>query len=632
MEVNVGVPTVRSHRLQRLVKNIKRVVHLGRVRSIYPLDPRSQFKIDLQEWVDSNDGTSRENKLRAKAVIMRALRSGETRLYLTDLSLQTVPPLYALGHLTYLNLANNHIQHIEPCSFSHLGNLTYLCLHNNHIQHIPSLTFSDLTNLQILFLGQNDLQDINSLAFSNLINLDTLSLERNHIHTIDSQPFSDLENLRYLYIDRNNLNSIESQTFSNLTRLETLDLSYNHISSIDSQLFSHLENLEYLYINHNVLNSIEPLAFSHLTHLRDISLNYNNLHHIDACLWANLYELQHIRLENNGLTQFEWSTNNLFYPVVILAGNDFSEETRMELLSQPNHPSYIFETALERELARSSEQTLARTYERSGVNPYNVTELTLKDLTRVLDRWGVPTTSDLHESIINEKDPDKMREYTNLVLFFNRLFLGLTVPQSIYEIVREIWITLENQFPDTQQLDTCVIVATDGVSSCTDRTRLCLIQMSLNCSLCDAKRIENQVKIEECDHQLELMNRVIRFVSDVNDYKIVYSLNKQQFLPLDQFYPDGVDIDTMEDKVDVNYISAYERNKLVAQVSSKEESLELKLFDIQDEVEDILLIANTLSNERLVKFDDVGMLHRSCTSLHDYLTPAICYIQNSLTM
>ena len=67
----------------------------------------------------------------------------------------------------------------------------------------------------------------------------------------------------------------------------------------------------------------------------------------------------------------------------------------------------------------------------------------------------------------------------------------------------------------------CVLLATDGVSSCTDRTRLCLIQMSLNCSLCDAKRVENQVKIEESEHQLELMNRVIRFVSDVNDYKII---------------------------------------------------------------------------------------------------------------
>ena len=125
------------------------------------------------------------------------------------------------------------------------------------------------------------------------------------------------------------------------------------------------------------------------------------------------------------------------------------------------------------------------------------------------------------------------------------------------------------------------------------------------------------------------MNRVIRFISDVNDYKIVYNLKTQQFLPLNQFYPDGVDVDTMEDKVDVNYISAYERSKLVAQLFSKEASLELQLFDIQDEVEDILLIANTLSDKGLAEFDDVGMLHRSCTSLQDYLAPAIRYIENS---
>ena len=621
MEVNVGVPTVRSRPLQRLVKHIKRVVHLGRVRSIYPLDLRSQFKVDLQEWVNSNDGTSRENKLRAKAIIMRILRSRETRLYLSELSLHTIPPLYALGHLTYLNLSNNNIQHIEPCFFSHLSNLTYLCLYNNHIQYIPSLTFSDLTNLQILSLDRNDLQDISPLAFSNLTNLDTLSLESNHIHTIDSQLFSDLENLQFLYISRNNLNSIDPLVFSNLTRLKTLDLAYNHISSIDSQFFSNLENLEYLCINNNGLNSIDPMAFSHLTRLRTILLNHNNLYRIDARLWTNLHELQHIRLQNNGLTQFEWPTNNRSHPLVVLVRNHFSEETRRELLSQPNHPRYVFETAFEWELAR--------TRERSGVNLYYMAEPTLKDLTRILDRWGVSTTGDLHEFIINEKDPDKMREYTNLVLFFNRFFLGLTVSQSIYKIVREIWMTLENQFPDTQLLDMCVLLATDGVSSCTDRTRLCLIQMSLNCSLCDAKRVENQVKIEECKHQLELMNRVIRFVSDVNDYKIVYSLNKKKFLPLHQFYPDGVDVDHMEDKVDVNCISAYERNELVAQLSSRKKSLELKLFDIRDEVEDILLIANTLSHKGLAKFDDVGMLNRSCTSLHDYLTSAIRYIENS---
>ena len=396
--------------------------------------------------------------------------------------------------------------------------------------------------------------------------------------------------------------------------------------------FPDLENLESLRMDYNDLNSIDPQAFSNLRHLRNISLCNNNLDYVDAQLWVHLHEIQYIRLMGNRLTQFGWPRNNSSRPEILLVANHFSSETRRELLSRPNHPRYVFEfrnESRERELTGLSSQAIERTRERSGGNPYNITELTLKDLTRILDRWGVSTTSDLHESIVNEKDPDKMREYTNLVLFFDRLFLGLTVPESIYKIVREIWIALENQFPDTQQLDMCVLLATDGVSSCTDRTRLCLIQMSLNCSLCDAKRVENQVKIEECDHQLELMNRVIRFVSDVNDYKIVYSLNKQQFLPLDQFYPDGVDIDTMEDKVDVNYISAYERNKLVAQLISKKESLELQLFDIQDEVEDILLIANTLSNKGLAKFDDVGMLHRSCASLHDYLTPAIRYIKNS---
>ena len=399
MEVNMERSSIRSHRLQRLVNTIKRVVHLDRVRPIYPLDPLSQFKIDLQEWVDSNDGTSRYNKLIAQEKINRVLNSRRTRLHLNELSLHTIPPLYVLGHLTYLNLSNNNIQHIEPRFFSHLGNLTCLCLLNNHIH------------------------------------------------------------------------------------------------SIDSQLFSDLESLELLYISDNDLNSIDPQAFSNLRHLRDITLYSNNLDSIDAQLWTNLHELQRIHLGDNRLTQFGWPRNNSSHPEIILVGNYFSNEIRRELLSRPNHPRYVFEfrnASRERELTGLSAQAIERTRERSGGNPYNITELTLKDLTRILDRWGVSTTSDVHEFIINEKDPDKMREYTNLVLFFDRLFLGLPVPhpQSIYRIVREIWIALENQFPDTQQLDTCVIVAEDGVSSCTDRIRLCLIQMSLNCSLCDAQRVE----------------------------------------------------------------------------------------------------------------------------------------------
>ena len=191
-------------------------------------------------------------------------------------------------------------------------------------------------------------------------------------------------------------------------------------------------------------------------------------------------------------------------------------------------------------------------------------------------------------------------------------------------------MALENQFPDTQQLDACVALATDGVATCTDRARLCLIQMSLSCSLCESKYIENHVKIENFEQQLQLLNGVVRFVSDIKDSKIVYDLNKSMFLPLTSFYPEGVEVDYMEDKIDVNYMSAHEREELVAQMSSIDEDSKLRLFTIQDEVEDILLIANTLSDRKLAKFDDVGMLHRGCASLKNYLIPAIRYVQDYL--
>ena len=59
----------RSPPLQRIAQHVKNSVklrHVDRVQPILPLDPLSQFKIDLKEWVDSNDGTPRQHKLIAK--------------------------------------------------------------------------------------------------------------------------------------------------------------------------------------------------------------------------------------------------------------------------------------------------------------------------------------------------------------------------------------------------------------------------------------------------------------------------------------------------------------------------------------------------------------------------------------
>ena len=214
----------------------------------------------------------------------------------------------------------------------------------------------------------------------------------NRIQDISPLAFSDLVNLRTLFLDQNNLQHIDNLVFSNLTNLKTLDLSYNNLLSIDSQIFSDLQNLQQLYISNNRIDTIDSQAFSNLIHLKELSLNHNELQHMDSQLWSTLSTLHHlqaIRLQDNRLTQFEWPTSSRSYPRVYIGRNDFSNTTRRELRSYPNHPNYVFEFHTEsrsRTLSRLNERAISRSRARAGLNPHtsmNPRELSLKDLTRI---------------------------------------------------------------------------------------------------------------------------------------------------------------------------------------------------------------------------------------------------------
>mgnify|MGYP000910273593 CR=1 FL=1 len=157
--------------------------------------------------------------------------------------------LYAC-HLSYLDLSQNLISHLENIDFSKLSSLITLDLHGNKLSSIHE-SISDLKSLQCLNLSSNDLSEIHP-SICSISTLRQLDFSFNRLHTIPEE-IGKLINLNDFAVNNNYIAKKLPDTFPNLVNLRDLDLRYNKLQSID--ILSQLPNLEVLYCSKNSVSS-----------------------------------------------------------------------------------------------------------------------------------------------------------------------------------------------------------------------------------------------------------------------------------------------------------------------------------------------------------------------------------------
>ncbi len=170
------------------------------------------------------------NSARLLRIIRRAKKENATRLDLSRMEIETLPP--EIGLLT---------------------NLKELCLAWNDLRIIPP-EFGDLTGLTILQLWGNQLTTLPP-EIGRLNQLRELVSSTNQLEALPPQ-IGQLTNLETLILHDNRLSSLPSE-IGNLQNLRALDLKYNRLKELPPEM-GQLSNLEYLNVRHNSLAQFPP--------------------------------------------------------------------------------------------------------------------------------------------------------------------------------------------------------------------------------------------------------------------------------------------------------------------------------------------------------------------------------------
>ncbi|XP_060776656.1 trophoblast glycoprotein-like [Neoarius graeffei] len=143
-----------------------------------------------------------------------------------------------LDYLTYLNLSENQIEHVDPGVFTNLPRLRLLDLSDNRILRFSSGAFPENNVLQVLNLTRSlynfSFADaVYNLSKCALPKLSVLRLASNDLVVLPDDMFASLSNLTTLDLRNNSIVSIKNVTFRNQA-LVSLDLRNNALKELSN--------------------------------------------------------------------------------------------------------------------------------------------------------------------------------------------------------------------------------------------------------------------------------------------------------------------------------------------------------------------------------------------------------------
>jgi hypothetical protein len=205
--------------------------------------------------------------------------------------------LYYNVNLTWLSLAKNNINKIQPLPFANQSRLHHLDLSGNGISGVDNSTFSMHHQLQTLILSDNELGHIDSKYFSACRNLQNLFLAGNNISDVNSKTFHELKQLHQLDLSSNNITELK------------LFVCYNCSANTPEHQYSVLSP-KYVNLSRNTVQSFQLVQYVPSNHKNDPS--------------GLRSELEFLDLSSNNLDSFNTMTAKwLKQPKVIanLTGN-----------------------------------------------------------------------------------------------------------------------------------------------------------------------------------------------------------------------------------------------------------------------------------------------------------------------
>ncbi|KAI6373931.1 hypothetical protein MCOR25_003318 [Pyricularia grisea] len=204
------------------------------------------------------------------------------------------------SRLTYLDVSNNRIDHLENAELNGLVGLLKLNLANNRLKHLPPY-FGAYRSLRTLNVSSNFLDKFPSFLCE-LESLVDLDLSFNLIGAFPPA-IENLRNLEKLVITNNRLAGTLPDSFSRLQSLRELDIKYNAISGID--VISMLPKLEILAADHNAISQF----VGSFERVRSLKLKDNPITRFE--LTSTVPTLKLLNLSNAKLASIAESFNHM---------------------------------------------------------------------------------------------------------------------------------------------------------------------------------------------------------------------------------------------------------------------------------------------------------------------------------
>ena len=509
-------------------------------------------------------------------------------------------------------------EHVTPRILSNI-NPVLDCSEQN-ITKIEKNDFNGLKNVKILDLSYNKINTIQKEAFSDIQRLHTLKLSYNNILLLDDISLYNLSSLVVLDLSNNRIKWIEKNIFRTTSRLKALFLQNNNLCTdgIKNIGLHLLTQLEVLNLSGNKIKKIEKGLLKYLFNLKSLLLSDNKLTHIDTTDIASFNQLENLDLNNNEISEIEWPNKPLSKLHIQIENNKLSVQKLQEIHISQNEPDY---------------QGPIYHFSTSFTSDTHFQDTTLDHIEKILEKWGPLRKSPLWKEISKTKDPTKYCDYLNLTFFFHKLYIESPrektgeLPKETVQHVHIILRALEQEFKkknEPELLAKCCALATDGISTCVDRSAINLMLMSAISQITYAQETNNFIIESYLNSDLNLIQNATIFINNISEKKIAFDINKKEFIDCETLFPDGL-IAEKNNKKEIRHFNNLKEDEKKL-VLNKFYPNRYKTFNIGDPVEDILLILNTLKKTNKLFINGVNMRFEQFTTLSKYLHASINYL------
>ncbi|KAG8260799.1 biological adhesion [Homalodisca vitripennis] len=256
-------------------------------------------------------------------------------------------------NLRVIRLSYNHINALDPNTFSSMHNLQTVVLTGNNIRTIYPKAFNKLPNLMKVILSQNRVSTIHPSAFSFMSQLKKLDLQLNELRELSLNVFSTLNasSSISLNVSRNEIAALSVGEEAIPIKINSLDISHNRLSDVPSQFLYFVENLTRLNLGYNMIYQINPFSFTNTSKLETLNLQHNGIVFVRRKAFIGLSSLQILDLSHNHIKSLQVSqfSSCPLLRVVDLSSNhirtlprDVFQNTRIEGLDLSNNEFIIF--------------------------------------------------------------------------------------------------------------------------------------------------------------------------------------------------------------------------------------------------------------------------------------------------